>query len=197
MARPVEKRENIERGIVEVVARKGLRGTTIQDIASEARVSSGLLYRYWQDRDDLAGEVYRKHYQALLEYLGALAAREKDVWSKLKVIVHGFLTYADENPTLLKFILLSQHDLHRTVPPENGVRAFLQSMIRGGMGTGRLREMDPELAAQLFLGIVLQPVVGALYGDLALPLEQHEEEIVAALARMLLDDDGSTPRGRK
>lgn len=197
MARPVEKREHIERGIVEVVARKGLRGTTIQDIASEARVSSGLLYRYWQDRDDLAGEVYRKHYQALLEYLGALAAREKDVWSKLKVIVHGFLTYADENPTLLKFILLSQHDLHRTVPPENGVRAFLQSMIRGGMGTGRLREMDPELAAQLFLGIVLQPVVGALYGDLALPLEQHEEEIVAALARMLLDDDGSTPRGRK
>ena len=197
MARPVEKREHIERGIVEVVARKGLRGTTIQDIASEAGVSSGLLYRYWQDRDDLAGEVYRKHYQALLEYLGALAAREKDVWSKLKVIVHGFLTYADENPTLLKFILLSQHDLHRTVPPENGVRAFLQSMIRGGMGTGRLREMNPELAAQLFLGIVLQPVVGALYGDLALPLEQHEEEIVAALARVLLDDDGSAPRGPK
>ena len=39
MARPVEKREHIERGVVEVVARKGLRGTTIQDIASEAHVS--------------------------------------------------------------------------------------------------------------------------------------------------------------
>jgi AcrR family transcriptional regulator len=197
MARPVEKREHIERGIVEVVARKGLHGTTIQDIAGEARVSAGLLYRYWRDRNDLAGEVYRKHYQALLEHLGALAAREKDVWSKLKAIVHGFLRYADENPTLLKFILLSQHDLHRTVPPENGVRAFLQGMIRGGMGTGRLRQMDPELAAQLFLGIVLQPVVGALYGDLALPLEQHEEEIVGALARVLLDDNGSAPRGRQ
>ena len=194
MARPIEKREHIERGIVEVVARKGLHGTTIQDIAGEAHVSSGLLYRYWRDRNDLAGEVYRKHYQALLEHLGALAAREKDVWSKLKAIVHGFLRYADENPTLLKFILLSQHDLHRTVPPENGVRAFLQGMIRGGMGAGRLRQMDPELAAQLFLGIVLQPVVGALYGDLTRPLEQHEEDIVAALARVLLDSERTASR---
>ena len=194
MARPIEKREHIERGIVEVVARKGLHGTTIQDIASEAHVSSGLLYRYWRDRNDLAGEVYRKHYQALLEHLGTLATREKDVWSKLKAIVHGFLRYADENPTLLKFILLSQHDLHRTVLPENGVRAFLQGMIRGGMGAGRLRQMDPELAAQLFLGIVLQPGVGALYGDLTRPLEQHEEDIVAALARVLLDSERTAPR---
>jgi len=193
MARPIEKREHIEKGVVEVVARKGLRGTTIQDIADGASVSPGLLYRYWRNRDDLAGEVYRKHYQALLEHLGTLAAREKDVWSKLSAIVRGFLKFADGNPTLLKFILLSQHDLHRTVPPEKGIRAFLQNMIRGGMATGRLRRMDPDLAAQLFLGIVLQPVVGALYGDLSQPLERHHADILAALQRVLFDDEKTSP----
>ena len=51
MARPIQKRENIERGVVQVVAEKGLGATTIQDIASAVGVSPGLLYRYWKNRD--------------------------------------------------------------------------------------------------------------------------------------------------
>jgi len=187
MARPARKRAAIERGVVEVVARKGLPATTIKDIAAAARVSPGLLYRYWRNRDDLAADVYRKHYQALLERLGRLAAAEDGLWRKLSAIVRGFLEFADQNPTLLKFILLSQHDLHRTVPPDKGVRAFLRDMIRDGMARRRMRAIDQNLAAQLLLGIVLQPVVGALYGDLSVPLVQHHAEIMGALRRALAD----------
>lgn len=190
MARPVEKREHIERGVVEVVARKGLRGTTIQDIADEAGVSPGLLYRYWKNRDDLAGEVYHTHYLTLLERLFALAARESDLRGKLSVMIHGFLEFADEQPTVLKFLLLSQHDLHKSVPTEMGIRTFLLDLIQAGVASRHLRPMDPNLATQLLLGIVLQPVVGALYGHLSPPLVDHHEAIVGALERVFLDGQG-------
>ena len=124
MARPIEKREHIEKGVVEVIARKGLRGTTIQDIALAAGVSPGLLYRYWKNRDDLAGEVYREHYQALLERLATLGIRETRFWDRLSSMIRGFLEFADGNPTVLKFLLLSQHDLQQGVPTEKGIRRF-------------------------------------------------------------------------
>lgn len=189
MARPIEKRKHIERGVVEVVARKGLRGTTIQDIADEANVSPGLLYRYWKCRDDLAGEVYRSHYQSLIERLAALALREKDFWGKLDAAVRGFLEFADENPTILKFLLLSQHDLHDSVPVEKRARTFATGLIQQGMAAGQMRSMDPALAAQFMLGIVLQPIVGTLYGHLPRPLAHQHDEIVAALRRVLANDE--------
>ena len=192
MARPIEKRGHIERGVVEVVARQGLRGTTIQDIAEAARVSPGLLYRYWKNRDDLAAEVYREHYEALLGRLAALALGEADLWGKLSVMVRGFLEFADKNPTILKFLLLSQHELHGSVPLEKGIRTFLLGLIEEAMATHGFRRMDPEFAAQLVLGIVLQPVVGALYGHVPLPLVRHHAEIVGALRRVFLDGQSDT-----
>lgn len=184
MARPIEKREHIEKGVVEVIARKGLRGTTIQDIALAAGVSPGLLYRYWKNRDDLAAEVYREHYEALLERLASLGMRETRFWERLSLMIRGFLEVADENPTVLKFLLLSQHDLQQGIPNDKGIKLFLQGMIQAAMADGTIRRLDLDLAIQFLLGVVLQPVVGALYGDLAQPLTQHHDAILSALRRL-------------
>jgi AcrR family transcriptional regulator len=189
MSRPIEKREHIERGVVEVIARKGLRGTTIQDIAAAAGVSPGLLYRYWENRDALAAEVYLEHYQALLERLGRRAVGETGFWGRLGVMVRGFLEFADENPTVLKFLLLSQHDLQPGIPMEKGIKSFMLTLIEMGAADGSIRRSDPNLAIQFILGIVLQPVVGALYGDLPQPLVQYHEPIMAALRRVFVDGE--------
>ena len=189
MARPIEKRELIEKGVVEVIARKGLRGTTIQDIALAAGVSPGLLYRYWKNRDDLAAEVYTNHYQDLLERLGRLALTEPGFWNRLSVMIRGFLEFADENPTILKFLLLSQHDLQQSVPIEKGIRKNLVMLIDMGMTDGSIGRRDENLTIQFILGIVLQPVVGALYGDLPLPLVQYHGPIVEALKRILANGE--------
>ncbi len=194
MARPIEKREHIERGVVEVVSRKGLRGTTIQDIANEANVSPGLLYRYWKNRDDLAGEVYRAHYHTLVQRLATAGARETDLWARLSVMLREFLEFADENPTILKFLLLSQYDLHDSVSVEHRIRPFVLSVLREGMAAGQIRRLDPQLAVQLLLGIVLQPVVGALYGHMPTPLVQHHATVFESLRRVLLNGDEPPPK---
>jgi len=186
MARPIRKREQIERGVVEVVARKGLMGTTIQEIADAARVSPGLLYRYWKDRDHLAGDVYRKHYFALLDDLSRVAAGESDVVGKLRIMVRAFLEFADREPVLLRFLLLSQHELAVDLPESPGVRGLARQVLEEGMAAGRFRRMDVDLALQMLLGIVLQPTVGAAYGHLRPPVSQHCDAIVGALERVFL-----------
>lgn len=185
MARPIEKREHIENGVVQVIARKGLRGTTIQDIADAANVSPGLLYRYWKNRDDLAADVYRTHFLELTQRLAGLAAAESEVFAKLRVLVRAFLQFADEQPVLLKFLLLSQHDLAQSVPPEKSVRALMSRVLEEGMAQGRVRRMSLALAVQMFLGLVLQPAVGAAYGHISTPVSRHEGVIMDGIERLL------------
>lgn len=185
MARPIEKRGLIEKSVVAVVARKGLHATTIQDIATAAEVSPGLLYRYWENRDDLAGDVYQQHYNALADRLFNRLAATDSTWGRIDAVVREFLRFADESPVILKFLLLSQHDLVQNIPSQRGVRRLVGQLIKEGQDRGDLRPMDGELAMQFFLGIVLQPVVGFVYGTLAGPIEIRFNEISAALRRVL------------
>src|SRR5262245_32197716 len=133
MARPIEKRANIERGVVEVVARKGLHATTIQDIAIASSVSPGLLYRYWENRDALAADVYRAHYDKLVERLLNNALSATSVWQRVDAVVSEFFRFAEESPTLVKFMLLSQHEIVPGLPPERGVRRLLGTLIADGV----------------------------------------------------------------
>lgn len=185
MARPIEKRGHIERSVVEVVARKGLHATTIQDIAIAAEVSPGLLYRYWENRDDLAGVVYQQHYNALADRLFACASAATTSWERIGAVIREFLRFADSSPIILKFLLLSQHDLLQNIPTQRGVRRLVGMLIEDCQKTGAMRAMDQELALQFFLGVVLQPVVGFVYGTLAGPIEPRCNEILEALQRVL------------
>lgn len=197
MARPVEKRKFIEEGVVRVVAEKGLRGTTIQDIAEAANVSPGLLYRYWKNRDDLAGEVYRTHSLALLGRLSILAAAEHDVPSRIRVMLDAFLHYADEHPIILKFLLLSQHDLSHNLSPGQNVHAFVRRLVVEGMAEGCLAETDVNVATSLLLGLVLQPAIASIYGQVSSPVREHVPAIMRAIEGALArrDGDGRTIRG--
>ncbi len=191
MARPVEKRDHIERGVLEVVARKGLHGTTIQDIADAANVSPGLLYRYWKNRDDLAADVYRKHYVKLVQDFAGIAATTTNPAEQLQRLIHAFLTFADEQPELLRFLLLSQHDLARCVPEPQGVRALGRRIIDHGIQTGLFRNIDPDLALQMLIGIVVQPAVGVIYGHLTAPVSNHADDVFHAVQRALFNHNSA------
>ena len=53
------KRPDIERAALQLFIRRGLRGTTVRDIAAEARVAEGTLYRHWRSKREVARAVYR------------------------------------------------------------------------------------------------------------------------------------------
>ena len=53
-----EKRDHIIRSAIEVFGQQGLEQTTLQDVASRAGVAKGLLYYYFEDRDDLLATLF-------------------------------------------------------------------------------------------------------------------------------------------
>lgn len=185
MARPILKRQQIEEGVVRVVVRKGLHATTIQDIAVEAQVSPGLLYRYWENRDELAGSVYRTHYHATFESVVRAVLAQRDFWNRVRVLIETVYRFADQQPVLFKFLLLSQHDLAGYIDPARSIHHWLADFLRSGAARKNIRRLDPQLAIQLFAGIVLQPVIGMFYGRVPSPLLPLAGEVCLALRRAI------------
>jgi hypothetical protein len=85
-------------------------------------------------------------------------------------------------------MLMSQHSLAERVPKERRLRASLIGYIQKAIDAGAIRPMSADLAFQIAVGVVMQPVIGAIYGDIAHPIEQHYEEIRTSLLGALSVD---------
>ncbi len=185
MARPIEKRAAIERAAVEVIARTGLAGATIQEIATAAQVSAGLLYRYWKNVDELAVHAYRARYHALLQRLAAAAAARPDPLDKLAEMIRAFAAQADEDPLLLRFLLLQQHELAPRAGLSDGIVTQLRQLIEQAIAQRMIRPLDAEIAALMILGLVLQPLAGVMHGTVPGPPSRHVALLLSGVKRLL------------
>ena len=58
MARPAVKKQIIEETAIRLFATQGLARTTTKDIAREASVAEGALYRHWPSKDAMAWALF-------------------------------------------------------------------------------------------------------------------------------------------
>jgi AcrR family transcriptional regulator len=186
MPRPATALPAIESAALRLFVEKGVDATSVQDIARAAGVAQGALYRHYPGKDDLVWGLFRDQYVALAERLGALVAARSGAHARLAAIVDEFIRFHDEDATLFRFLLVVQHgELAKVTPatpsPVNVVRDAIAAAIRAG----ELPAQDPELAAALVLGALLQPATFAAYGRLPPRLAPHRDRLLAAAWRAL------------
>jgi AcrR family transcriptional regulator len=90
MTEPRDRRELILSTAAEMFARKGIRSTTVREIADAVGVLSGSLYHYFSSKDEIVKEI-------LMGFLDAIRARYDEVQA------HG----ADAAETLREVVLVS------------------------------------------------------------------------------------------
>jgi AcrR family transcriptional regulator len=129
----------------------------MEDIAAEAEVGKGTLYRYFSDKEEL--------YLALLERASVqfVARVQQEVAcadgarAKLVALVDTIITYFDEQPHILDLI---QHaELARGLgpgspwqKPRNEIFRLVRELFEGGTRDGEFCVRDPELAMLMLLG---------------------------------------------
>jgi TetR/AcrR family fatty acid metabolism transcriptional regulator len=129
----------------------------MEDIAAEARVGKGTLYRYFKDKDEL--------YLKLLERAsGQFSARVHEAVGqagggreRLVALARAVIGYFDEQPHILE--LIQRAELLRGLGagfPWQGARADLfrvtEDLLESGRRRGEFAVRDPEVAMMLLLG---------------------------------------------
>ena len=176
----------IERAALALFAEKGVDRTTINDIARSAGIAEGTIYRHYPSKEELIWQLFSANYVLLAGRLEAMQAQRPDLRAKLKAMVGLFCALFEQDPDMFSFLLLVQHgQLPRVTPDMSTPGKVLRNALIEAMTEEEIAEQDPEVAAAMVLGLVLQPAVAKVYGRIKRPLGDFADQLAEACWRAL------------
>ncbi len=151
------KRQEILRAALELFAEKGVRATTIKDIARRARVAEGALYRHWKGKEELATELFCENMRHFKDCLAAEVEGFKGTRLRLKRAVEAFYAFAEKEPMIYRFLIQASHQelsylLPRTPKP---IDLFI-TIVQEGIQSGELKNIEPSLSVAFIIGTVIK-----------------------------------------
>lgn len=111
-----ERREKIIKAATCVFARKGPGATKISDIAEAADMSLGLIYHYFNSKDELFSFLVHRAVTGALEVLDMVLDQPLSAWEKLEAITGLILKGLEEDPQT--FTLVGRAMANEATSPE-------------------------------------------------------------------------------
>lgn len=150
-------RDRIREAAVELMARKGVAGTTTQDIARRAHCSQAAIYKYWDSKETLAEEEFSLAHTRLLEAIEDGARGGGLPVERILGALQGFLRFAREHPSDYAFLFHVFHsDYARWLASHRKPRDLVLREIQAAMEAGDLPPGDPSLKAAMILGMAIR-----------------------------------------
>jgi len=157
-------KELISRAALTLFVEKGIAETTIRDIAREAGVAEGAMYRHFHSKDALAWELFSENFTTLALDLERLKEPHPTARAQLEAMIRQFCAFFDADPVMFSYLLLAQHEHFKKITPEMpSPIKVVREVIEGGMARGEIPERDPNLATAMIMGVVLQVATFKIY----------------------------------
>jgi AcrR family transcriptional regulator len=129
----------------------------MEDIAAEAEVGKGTLYRYFMDKEELYFALLTRSSQVFVGRLEEAVAKAEGARNRLEAVVKAVLDCFDEQPHLLDLIQRAEVMTGRSTDfPWRQAREDLFRLVRdlfdAAEKEGEFAMRDPELSLLMLLG---------------------------------------------
>jgi AcrR family transcriptional regulator len=180
------KLPDVLRAALKLFVQKGIDGTTIKDIAKEAHVAEGALYRHYKSKDDLAWDLFKTHLVRFTEELKAQVLILPSAKERIfKFVEISFAAY-ESDPELYTYLILREHselDTYSQAFEHPG--DVVQKIIADGQKKGEIRSGEPFVLGSLFIGGIIRVAVVKMYGNLKKDLCAYSKEVSEGIWAML------------
>ena len=179
-AAAVDKRRLILDAAVRVFARQGFHTCRVADIADEAGVASGLVYHYFQSKDEVLDTLFLERWELLLAAIGEIDERDIPAREKLHAIASFIVDSYRHDPELMKVIIVEVTRAANTFGATHiGViqRAYqrIAAIVAAAQADGSFRSVvSAEFAAMAFYGAIEQVLTSWIFGLLEESDEGYE-----------------------
>ena len=102
----LDKRRTILDAAVRVFARQGFHGCRVSDIADEAGVAYGLVYHYFDSKDEVLDTLFLERWDVMLATIEEVDARNLPPREKLYAIAAFIFDSYRHDPELMKVIIV-------------------------------------------------------------------------------------------
>jgi TetR/AcrR family transcriptional regulator, fatty acid metabolism regulator protein len=168
-APPIDKRRNILDAAITVFARQGFHSTRVSDIADEAGVAYGLVYHYFDSKDEVLTELFTERWSLLLTAIEEADASAESPRSKLAAVAAFIVDSYQHNPELMKVIIVevtrAANSFGRTHLTEiRNAYDEIAKIVAEGQAQGVFRDdVDPLFASMYFYGAIEQLLSGWIF----------------------------------
>jgi AcrR family transcriptional regulator len=166
----VDKRRLILDAAVRVFARQGFHTCRVADIADEAGVAYGLVYHYFQSKEQVLDTLFLERWNVLLGAIREVDERIEPPREKLRAIAGFIVDSYTHDPELMKVIIVevtrAANSFGQTHLDDIGqAYAGIAEIVRKAQADGSFRStIEPRFAAMAFYGAVEQVLTGWIFG---------------------------------
>ena len=172
-AAAVDKRRIILDAAVRVFARQGFHTCRVSDIADEAGVAYGLVYHYFQSKDEVLDTLFLERWDVLLEAIREIDAPRRSPRARSCTRSPSFIVDSyRHDPDLMKVIIVevtraaNSFGAHAHLAKIGEAYGLIADIVEQGAGRRRVprRRSRAEFAAMAFYGAIEQVLTGWIFG---------------------------------
>jgi len=185
---PGDRRRQILDAAIRVFARQGFHRCRVSDIADEAGVAYGLVYHYFNSKDQVLNELFSERWSLMLDAIDEVDREPIAAREKLDAVAGFIIDSYRHDPELMKVIIVevtrAANSFGRTHLPEI-TRAYdgIAKIVVGGQESGEFRhDLDPAVASMWFYGAIEQLLSGWVFD-----LIPHTDQDFARTRRMVVE----------
>ena len=182
---PEEKRRQILAAAVRVFARKGFHASRVGDIAEEAGVAHGLLYHYFDSKDELLETIFHDTWSELLAAMHDVEESDAAAREQLRGVAAILLRSWRRDPELVRVLVREvarSPQLQERLVEVGEAFAAIRRMIERGQADGDFRaDLDARLASFVFYGALEETLTGWAFGQ----LPDDDEQVALAEATIV------------
>jgi AcrR family transcriptional regulator len=176
-----DKRRLILDAAVRAFARQGFHACRVSDIADEAGVAYGLVYHYFDSKDEVLDTLFLDRWNVLLELIRETDRREISARDKLYAVASFIIDSYRHDPELMKVIIVEVTRAANTFGRRHiGVirEAYgaLAEIVAEAQRAGEFSDaVTPQFAAFAFYGVIEQVLTGWIFDVLPSDDDQFDE----------------------
>ena len=167
---PVDKRRLILDAAVRVFARQGFHTCRVSDIADEAGVAYGLVYHYFQSKDEVLDTLFLERWELMLAAIDEIDAQPISARDKLYAIASFIVDSYRHDRDLMKVIIVEVTRAANSFGAAHlgkigEAYGQIKSIVEQAQRSGEFRSaVTPEFAAMAFYGAIEQVLTGWIFG---------------------------------
>lgn len=195
--RVAKRRSQILGAAIELFGKRGYHATTIRDIARLAGVSTGLVYQYFGDKDDVLFLALQTVLDAYKERIPQATGGIDDPLERFRAAVHAYCRVIDANIDATVLAYRETKSLGRArrnviKQKETETNALIEACLRDCMKAGLLEKVDAGLLTYQIVMFAHAWALKAWHFGGKMTVDQYVDRNLALLLNPLL-----TARGRR
>jgi AcrR family transcriptional regulator len=149
-----QTREKIISAVISVISEEGITDSLVKSVSKTAEVSHGSIFAHFGSKESMLAEAVQNYKIKIWKYL--LPEKNSNQLSDaldahLKLIVENENLYTN---LILKTSILPEKARMVVLQLQMEISSYLMTAISAGVSSNIIRELDPILAVNMWLGLV-------------------------------------------